>query len=58
MLKDPHRDFLVPRKGTANAYMLSGDSAKKSDFTAPESIIFQKMNDFEGPQVYDPGMWL
>ena len=37
--------------------MLSGDNAEKSGFTAPERMIFQKMNDFEGPEVYDPGMW-
>ena len=37
--------------------MLSGDNTEKSGFTAPGRMIFEKLNDFEGPEVYNPGMW-
>ena len=37
--------------------MFSGDNAEPAGFKAPDRMIFQKMNKFEGPEVYDPGMW-
>ena len=43
--------------GHMRSKMFSGDNAERAGFTAPERMIFQKMNDFEGPEVYNPGMW-
>ena len=37
--------------------MFSGDNAERAGLTAPERVIFEKMNDFERPEVYGPGMW-